>query len=88
MPVEPPSRQRALLWGVYYTRCDQTARANCQIHLQRWDSVCLEDGVTSLALMKCLDCGATRHRIVPEDRIIECTACGSDNVVYPYNPTY
>ena len=41
-----------------------------------------------LALMKCLDCGAIRHRIVPVDRNIECTACGSANVVYPYNPTY
>ena len=44
--------------------------------------------MSGLALMKCLDCGAIRHRIVPEDSTIRCTACGSDNVVYPYNPTY
>jgi DNA-directed RNA polymerase subunit RPC12/RpoP len=37
-----------------------------------------------LAIMKCLDCGAVRHRMVREDGIIECTACGSDNVIYPY----
>ena len=42
----------------------------------------------NLAIMKCLDCGAIRHRIVPVDSIIECGACGSSNVLYPYNPKY
>ncbi len=39
-----------------------------------------------LAIMKCGDCGAIRHRIVPVDSIIECAVCGSENVIYPYNP--
>ena len=41
-----------------------------------------------LAIMKCVDCGAIRHRIVPVDSIVECAACGSENVLYPYNPKY
>ena len=41
-----------------------------------------------LAIMKCMDCSAVRHRIVPEDSTIECGACGSENVIYPYNPKY
>ena len=41
-----------------------------------------------LAMMKCLDCGAVRHRIVPVDSIMECGACGSANVIYPYDPKY
>ena len=41
-----------------------------------------------LALMKCEDCGAIRHEIVPLDAIIACAACGSENVTYPYNPKY
>ena len=44
--------------------------------------------LSKLALMKCEDCGAIRHRIVPLDSIIRCGACGSENVTYPYNPTY
>ena len=42
----------------------------------------------TLAIMKCLDCGAVRHRMVREDGIIECAACGSAHVIYPYNPKY
>ena len=44
--------------------------------------------MSKLAMMKCEDCGAIRHRIVPVDSIIECAACGSENVIYPYNPKY
>ena len=44
--------------------------------------------MSKLAMMKCEDCGAIRHRIVPVDSIIECAACGSENVLYPYNPKY
>ena len=44
--------------------------------------------MSKLALMKCSDCGAIRHRIVPVDSIIACAACGSENVTYPFNPTY
>jgi predicted Zn-ribbon and HTH transcriptional regulator len=41
-----------------------------------------------LAIMKCGDCGAIRHRIVPVDSIIRCSACRSENVIYPYDPKY
>tara|TARA_R110000765_G_scaffold297858_1_gene392941 strand:- start:560 stop:769 length:210 start_codon:yes stop_codon:yes gene_type:complete len=41
-----------------------------------------------LAIMICVDCSEVRHRIVPEDSTIECGACGSENVIYPYNPKY
>ena len=44
--------------------------------------------MSELAIMKCLDCGAIRYRIVPVDSIIECAACGSANVLYPYNLKY
>ena len=41
-----------------------------------------------LAIMKCEDCGAIRHRVVQVDTIIRCSACRSENVLYPYNPKY
>ena len=77
-------------WGGYSTQYGQTVRSHYQIQLQGWDSVCLEDDVSmgKLAIMKCMDCGAIRHCIVPVDSIIECAACGSENVLYPYNPKY
>jgi DNA-directed RNA polymerase subunit RPC12/RpoP len=86
--VVPPGE-----WGLHgggcYTRCDQTVRADYLIQVRWGESVCLEVNVSrGLALMKCLDCGAIRHRIVPEDHTMACTGCGSANVLYPYNPTY
>ena len=44
--------------------------------------------MSKLALMKCGDCGAIRHRIVPIDAIVRCGACGSPRVIHPYNPKY
>jgi hypothetical protein len=41
-----------------------------------------------LALMRCLDCGAIRYRLVPVDSIQKCGACGSSYVLYPYRPKY
>ena len=39
-----------------------------------------------LTTLKCLDCYAVWHRIIRQDDVIECTSCGSANVIFPWNP--